>query len=403
MSMNPIRRFFQQESAGGILLIIAALIALVMINTEALSGIYNGLLQTPVVIQIGGFIIAKPLLLWINDGLMAVFFFLVGLELKREFMEGALSKPEQVVLPAIGALAGIVVPALIYAWLNHDDPVRMRGWAIPSATDIAFALGIVALLGKRVPASLKLFLMLLAVLDDVGAIIIIALFYTADLSTTSLSVAGVCLVLLFIMNRRNVMDVPAYLLVGLIMWASVLKSGVHATLAGVALAFMIPMRNPRKPKYSPLKALEHDLHPIVAFVILPVFAFANAGVPLEDMSLANLMEPVTLGIILGLFVGKQIGIFTVCWVLVKMKWAKLPEGANWTQLYGITLLCGIGFTMSLFIASLAFEHVGQEYIKPVRLGILTASFLSAVTGFLVLRFAKSSTLTSSNSTASAGH
>ncbi len=401
MSMNLIRRFFQQESAGGILLIIAALIALVMINTEALSGMYNGLLQTPVVIQIGGFVIAKPLLLWINDGLMAVFFFLVGLELKREFMEGALSEPAQVVLPAVGALAGIVVPALIYAWLNHEDPVRMRGWAIPSATDIAFALGIVALLGKRVPASLKLFLMLLAVLDDVGAIIIIALFYTADLSTTSLSVAGVCLVILFIMNRRNVMDVPAYLLVGLIMWASVLKSGVHATLAGVALAFMIPMRNPRKPEHSPLKALEHDLHPIVAFIILPVFAFANAGVPLENFTLASLMEPVTLGIILGLFVGKQLGIFSVCWLLVKMKWAKLPEGASWTQLYGITLLCGIGFTMSLFIASLAFEHVGQEYIKPVRLGILTASFLSAVTGYLVLRFAKSSTLTSSNGTASA--
>jgi len=402
MSTNPIRRFFQQESAGGILLIAAALIALVMINTEALSGMYNSLLQTPVVIQIGGFIIAKPLLLWINDGLMAVFFFLVGLELKREFMEGALSEPAQVVLPAIGALAGIMVPALIYAWLNHEDPVRMRGWAIPSATDIAFALGIVALLGKRVPASLKLFLMLLAVLDDVGAIVIIALFYTADLSTTSLSVAGVCLVILFIMNRRNVMDVPAYLLVGLIMWASVLKSGVHATLAGVALAFMIPLRNPTKPKHSPLRALEHDLHPIVAFIILPVFAFANAGVPLENMSLASLMEPVTLGIILGLFVGKQLGIFSVCWLLVKMKWAKLPEGASWTQLYGITLLCGIGFTMSLFIASLAFEHVGQEYIKPVRLGILTASFLSAVTGYLVLRFAKSSTLNAS-SPANAGH
>ena len=399
MSMNPIRRFFQQESAGGILLIIAALIALIMINTQALSGMYNSLLQTPVVIQVGGFIIAKPLLLWINDGLMAVFFFLVGLELKREFMEGALAEPAQVVLPAIGALAGIVVPALIYAWLNHDDPVRMRGWAIPSATDIAFALGIVALLGKRVPASLKLFLMLLAVLDDVGAIVIIALFYTADLSTTSLTVAGICLVILFIMNRRNVMDVPAYLLVGLVMWASVLKSGVHATLAGVALAFMIPMRNPRKPKHSPLRALEHDLHPIVAFIILPVFAFANAGVPLENMSLANLMEPVTLGIILGLFVGKQLGVFSVCWLLIKMKWAKLPEGASWAQLYGITLLCGIGFTMSLFIASLAFEHVGQEYIKPVRLGILTASFLSAVTGYLVLRFAKSSTLTAS----SAGH
>ncbi len=396
MSSHPILNFFKKESAGGILLIAAALLALVMINTPALSGIYNGLLQTPVAIQIGEFIIAKPLLLWINDGLMAVFLFLVGLELKREFMEGALSEPAQIVLPAIGAVAGIAVPALIYVWFNHDDPTRMRGWAIPSATDIAFALGIVALLGKRVPASLKLFLMLLAVLDDVGAIIIIALFYTAELSTTALTVAGSALVILFIMNRRGVMATAAYILIGVIMWASVLKSGVHATLAGVALAFMIPMRNPKKPKHSPLRDIEHDLHPIVAFAILPIFAFANAGVPLMDMSLSSLMEPVTLGIILGLFVGKQVGIFTISWLLIKMKWAKLPEGATWTQLYGIALLCGIGFTMSLFIASLAFEHVGQEYIESVRLGILTASFLSAVTGYLVLRFAKSNTLTSSD-------
>ncbi len=402
MPINYLRDFLRLESAGGIMLIAAALLALIMINTPALSGLYNSLLQTPVAIQIGEFIIAKPLLLWINDGLMAVFFFLVGLELKREFMEGALAKPVQIVLPAIGAVAGIAVPALIYVWFNHDDPTRLRGWAIPSATDIAFALGIVALLGKRVPASLKLFLMLLAVLDDVGAIIIIALFYTANLSTSALSVAGSALLILFIMNRRGVMATAAYILVGLVMWASVLKSGVHATLAGVALAFMIPMRNPNKPKHSPLRAMEHDLHPIVAFVILPVFAFANAGVPLGEMSMANLMEPVTLGIILGLFVGKQVGVFAISWLLIKMKWAKLPEGASWTQLYGIALLCGIGFTMSLFIASLAFEHVGQEYIKPVRLGILTASFLSAVTGYLVLRFAKSSTLTSS-STTSAGH
>lgn len=395
MSSHPIVNFFKKESAGGIMLITAALLALVMINTPALSGLYNGLLQTPVVIQIGEFIIAKPLLLWINDGLMAVFFFLIGLELKREFMEGALSEPAQIILPAIGAFAGIAVPALIYVWFNHDDPTRLRGWAIPAATDIAFALGIVALLGKRVPASLKLFLMMLAVLDDIGAIIIIALFYTVELSTTALSIAGSALLVLFIMNRRGVMATTAYILVGLIMWASVLKSGVHATLAGVALAFMIPMRNPRKAKHSPLKALEHDLHPIVAFAILPIFAFANAGVPLLDMSLSDLMEPVTLGIILGLFIGKQVGVFSICWLLIKMKWAKLPEGASWTQLYGITLLCGIGFTMSLFIASLAFEHVGQEYIKPVRLGILSASFLSAVTGYLVLRFVRSSTVNDS--------
>ncbi len=398
MPRDTLRRFFQQESAGGILLIAAALLALIMINTPMLSGLYNSLLQTPVVIQIGNFAIAKPLLLWINDGLMAVFFFLVGLELKREILEGSLSSPAQIVLPAVGALAGIAVPALIYAWFNHDDPTRLRGWAIPTATDIAFALGIVALLGRRVPASLKLFLMTLAVLDDIGAIVIIALFFTAELSATALVVAGSSLLILFAMNRRGVMDTAAYLLIGVIMWASLLKSGVHATLAGVALAFMIPLRNPRDPKHSPLHGLEHDLQPIVAFVILPVFAFANAGVPLADMSLASLMEPVTLGIILGLFVGKQVGVFLVSWLLIKLKWAKLPEGATWAQLYGIALLCGIGFTMSLFIASLAFEHVGQEYTESVRLGILSASLLSAVAGYLVLRVASSGTQVSGNTT-----
>ncbi|MCG6935030.1 MAG: Na+/H+ antiporter NhaA, partial [Proteobacteria bacterium] len=379
MVTRVFREFLRLESAGGILLIVAALLALVMINSP-LSDIYNALLRTPVEIRIGTFEIAKPLLLWINDGLMAVFFFTVGLELKREFMEGELSSLSQVMLPAVAATAGIVVPALLYTWFNYDDPVRLRGWAIPSATDIAFALGILALLGKRVPTSLKLFLMTLAILDDVGAIVIIALFYTSNLSLASLSVAGSALVLLFIMNRRGVVSIPAYILVGLVMWASVLKSGVHATLAGVALAFMIPMRDPARPDYSPSRQLEHELHPSVAFVILPLFAFANAGVPLSGFTIAHLLEPVTIGVILGLFVGKQVGVFTVSWLMVKLKWAKLPEGASWPQVYGIALLCGIGFTMSLFIASLAFEYSGQEYIKSVRLGILVASFLSALTG-----------------------
>jgi Na+:H+ antiporter, NhaA family len=385
MVTRVFREFLRLESAGGILLIVAALLALVMINSP-LSDIYNALLRTPVEIRIGTFEIAKPLLLWINDGLMAVFFFTVGLELKREFMEGELSSLSQVMLPAVAATAGIVVPALLYTWFNYDDPVRLRGWAIPSATDIAFALGILALLGKRVPTSLKLFLMTLAILDDVGAIVIIALFYTSNLSLASLSVAGSALVLLFIMNRRGVVSIPAYILVGLVMWASVLKSGVHATLAGVALAFMIPMRDPARPDYSPSRQLEHELHPSVAFVILPLFAFANAGVPLSGFTIAHLLEPVTIGVILGLFVGKQVGVFTVSWLMVKLKWAKLPEGASWPQVYGIALLCGIGFTMSLFIASLAFEYSGQEYIKSVRLGILVASFLSALTGYLVLRY-----------------
>jgi NhaA family Na+:H+ antiporter len=387
MAISYIREFLRLESAGGILLIGAAVLALIMTNSP-LVGLYGALLDTPVAVRIGSFEIAKPLLLWINDGLMAVFFFLVGLELKREFMEGELSTPAQIVLPALAAGAGILVPALIYTWFNYDDPVRLRGWAIPAATDIAFALGIVALLGSRVPNSLKLFLMLLAVMDDLGAIVIIALFYTAQLSATALTVASTCLVILFIMNRRGVMAIPAYLFIGLIMWVSVLKSGVHATLAGVALAFMIPMRNPEKPKYSPLRELEHELHPLVAFAILPIFAFANAGIDLSTMSMSDLMEPVTLGIILGLFVGKQIAVLGVSWLLVSLKWAKIPEGATWLQVYGIALLCGIGFTMSLFVASLAFEYQGQQYIESVRLGIITASLLSAVMGYLVLRLAK---------------
>ncbi len=385
MITNAVRNFLRQESASGILLIIAAVLALIMINSP-LSNIYNGLLQTAVEIRIGQFEIAKPLLLWINDGLMAVFFFTVGLELKREFIEGEMSDLSQVTLPAVGAVAGIAVPALIYTWFNMDDSVRLRGWAIPTATDIAFALGILALLGSRIPTSLKLFLMTLAILDDVGAIVIIALFYTSKLSVVALSVSVTILVILWIMNRRNITNTTIYLLLGLIMWASLLKSGVHATLAGVALAFMIPLRDAKKPDRSPLRELEHDLHPSVAFVFLPVFAFANAGVPLEDMSFSNLLEPVPLGIILGLFIGKQLGIFGACWLVIKLGFARLPAGANWTQLYGVALLCGIGFTMSLFISSLAFEYIGIEYIKPVRLGILVASFLSAVAGYLLLRY-----------------
>ncbi len=380
--------FLKMESAGGIVLIIAAIIALVMINSP-MAGLYNSLLSTPVEIRIGDFEIAKPLLLWINDGLMAVFFFTVGLELKREFMIGELSTPSQIVLPAVAALAGILVPALIYVLLNVDDPVRLRGWAIPSATDIAFALGILALLGSRIPASLKIFLMTLAILDDVGAIIIIAIFYTSELSVLSLGIASTALVILFIMNRRGVTSIPAFLFVGLIMWASVLKSGVHATLAGVALAFMIPLTDRNNPDNSPLRELEHELHKPVAFFIVPIFAFANAGVPLTGLGWDDFLQPVTLGIILGLFVGKQVGVFVVSWVLIRFRLASLPAGASWPQLYGVALLCGIGFTMSLFIGSLAFEHLGQEYFKPARLGILVASFLSALVGYLVLRFSTS--------------
>jgi len=378
--------FLARESAGGILLVIAALLAMLFINSP-LAGLYTALLDTPVAIQIGAFKIAKPLLLWINDGLMAIFFFSVGLELKREFLEGQLSSLDQIVLPAVAAVAGILVPALFYFLLNQDDPVRLRGWAIPTATDIAFALGIVALLGKRVPTALKLFLMTLAILDDVGAIVIIALFYTSDLSLLSLSIAGSALVVLLALNRLKVADIPTYLFFGVIMWASVLKSGVHATLAGVILAMLIPMRDAKKPDYSPLLELEHSLRSTVAFVIVPIFAFANAGVPLAGFTFAHLLEPVPLGIVLGLFLGKQLGVFGAAWLVVRLGLARLPVGVTWFQFYGIALLCGIGFTMSLFIASLAFESVGQQHIEAVRLGILVASSLSAVAGYLLLRHA----------------
>ena len=383
--ISLVREFLKLESAGGLLLVIATILALVMKNS-AYSDWYAALLNTPVNVAIGEFQIAKPLLLWINDGLMAVFFFIVGLELKREFLEGELSNRSQIVLPAFAATGGMLVPAAIYAYINWGHPVTMNGWAIPAATDIAFALGILALLGPRVPVSLKLFLMALAILDDVGAIIIIALFYTTELSTLSLTTAGICLFLLIYLNKRGVTHLPIYLFIGAIMWASVLKSGVHATLAGVFLAFTIPLRDAKDPKHSPLRQLEHELHPSVAYVILPLFAFANAGVPLAGMTIKALLEPVSLGIILGLFVGKQLGVFSFAWLAIKLKLATLPDKVSWTQLYGAAVLCGIGFTMSLFIASLAFEHEGQEYIRQVRLGILVASLMAAVAGYLLLRF-----------------
>ena len=368
--ISLVREFLKLESAGGLLLVIATILALVMKNS-AYSDWYAALLNTPVNVAIGEFQIAKPLLLWINDGLMAVFFFVVGLELKREFLEGELSNRSQIVLPAFAAIGGMLVPAAIYAYINWGHPVTMNGWAIPAATDIAFALGVLALLGPRVPVTLKLFLMALAILDDVGAIIIIALFYTTELSTLSLTTAGTCLLLLVYLNKRGVTHLPIYLFIGAIMWASVLKSGVHATLAGVFLAFTIPLRDAEDPRHSPLRQLEHELHPSVAYVILPLFAFANAGVPLAGTTIKALLE---------------LGVFSFAWLAIKLKLASLPDKVSWTQLYGAAVLCGIGFTMSLFIASLAFEHQGQEYIRQVRLGILVASLMAAVAGYLLLRF-----------------
>jgi NhaA family Na+:H+ antiporter len=383
MVLSAIREFLRAESAGGVLLLFAALAAMVFANTP-LDVFYDRFLETEIELRYGQFHITKPTLLWINDGLMAVFFFLVGLELKREILEGELSNVRQVALPALGAVGGMAAPALFYAAVNWHDSVAINGWAIPAATDIAFALGVLTLLGDRVPVSLKVFLVTLAVLDDLGAIVIIALFYTAQLSVSALVAAAACLVILAILNVRGVVSIAAYLLVGLVLWTSVLKSGVHATLAGVALAFTIPMHDPKTGK-SPLHTLEHDLHPPIAYGILPIFAFANAGVTFEGMSLRSLIEPIPLGIAGGLFVGKQIGILAFAWLCVRLGLATLPTGVRWRHLHGVALLCGIGFTMSLFVSSLAFEHSGQEYSAYTRLGIISGSVLSALAGYLVLR------------------
>ncbi len=387
--VSLIREFLRLESASGILLLIAAVLAMLAENS-ALNSYYDALLGTPVEVRIGELSIAKPFLLWINDGLMAMFFFVIGLELKREMLEGQLSDPTNVALPALAAIGGMAVPATIYALVNLGDPLALKGWAIPSATDIAFALAVLTLLGKRVPNSLKLFLVTLAIVDDFGAILIIAVFYTADLSLQSLAIAGLALAILAILNRQGVTRIAPYLLVGLVMWAAVLKSGVHATLAGVLLSFFIPLRAVGKNGQSPLRELEHDLHPTVAFVILPLFAFANTGVPLAGLGWESLFQPVPLGIALGLFFGNQIGVMGVSWTVVKLGLAKLPSGVGWAEMYGVSMLCGIGFTMSLFISSLAFEQGAVDFAVNDRLGILAGSILSALSGYFWLRWRFSS-------------
>ncbi|MGH8484851.1 MAG: Na+/H+ antiporter NhaA [Pseudomonas sp.] len=378
-------RFFQLEAASGLLLIAAAAMALI-INNSPLSYLYNGLLDVPVVVQIGALKIAKPLLLWINDGLMALFFLLIGLEVKREVIDGHLSKPSQIILPGAAAVGGMVVPALIYWFLNKDNPAAVAGWAIPTATDIAFALGVLALLGKRVPVSLKLFLMTLAIIDDLGAIIVIALFYSGELSSLSLMLAGACLVGLIAMNRLGVVKLGPYMVVGLILWVCVLKSGVHATLAGVTLALCIPLRT-RNAETSPAQSLEHALHPWVAYGILPLFAFANAGVSLAGVTLESFTHYVPMGIAIGLLLGKTVGVFGLTWIAVKLGVAALPAGANWGQVLGVAILCGIGFTMSLFVGSLAFVPGSSEYAGMDRMGILTGSILAAVIGYTVTALA----------------
>jgi len=379
-----IKEFYERESSVGILLMLVTVAALILKNS-ALSGVYNIFLQTPVEVRFGALQIAKPLLLWINDGLMAVFFLLVGLEVKRELLRGSLSSWSQAALPVIAAIGGMAVPALIYVGFNYKEPSGLHGWAIPTATDIAFALGILSLLGNRVPPSLKIFLLALAIMDDLGAIVIIALFYTSQLSLVSMSIAAVSLAALFVLNRAGVVRRAAYILLGVVLWVSVLKSGVHATLAGVALAFMIPLDAREDGDSYPLaEKLEHDLHPWVSFMILPLFAFVNAGIDLRGLSLVQLAAPVPMGIMLGLFVGKQAGVFLFSWAAIRMRIASLPAGSSWRQLYGIALMTGIGFTMSFFIDSLAFvDDTIYEYAD--KLAILLGSLLSGIAGYLVLR------------------
>ena len=386
MTKAIFRQMQQQGILGGILLVTAAAFAMIIANS-GLKGYYNDFLNMPVVLQIGAFIIQKPLLLWINDGLMAIFFFLIGLEVKREVVEGKLSSPDKVILPAVGAVAEIAVPALFYYFFNMDDPQAVQGWAVPSATDIAFALGVFAVFASKVPLSLKLFLLSVAIFDDIGAIMIIAIFYSQDLSTLSLIVAALGLTILFILNRTKVPYQAAYIIVGVIVWAAVLKSGVHATLAGFVLALFIPINVKTQDDNPMLINMERGVEPWVAYLILPLFAFANAGVDLSNVGLNALFDPVTLGIIAGLFVGKQLGIFGFCWVVIKMGFAKLPEGSNWLQFYGVCALCGIGFTMSLFIGSLAFETAEPEYFEKVKLGVLVASLMSAFVGAMLIHFA----------------
>lgn len=384
-SSGIIQEFLKLESAGGILLMGAAVVAMILANSP-LDKFYSAILELPLQVRIGAIDIAKPLILWINDGLMAVFFLMIGLEVKREILEGELSTPAQVVLPGVAAVGGMLFPALVYVWFNHGDPYVLKGWAIPTATDIAFSLGILSLLGKRVPLTLKIFLTALAIVDDLGAILIIAIFYTADLSMLALIMGGICIAAMVIMNYAGVTRIAGFSLLGIIMWVCVLKSGVHATLAGVAMAFTIPLRAVDEDGHSPAKHLEHTLHPWVSYAILPIFAFANAGVPLAGISFDALLQPEAMGVIAGLFLGKQVGVFGLSWLAIKLKFAKMLEGANMMQIYGTSVLTGIGFTMSLFIATLAFDDPSAaELLKINRLAILIASILSAAWGYIVLR------------------
>ncbi len=383
--MKHLEAFLKNESTSGILLICAAILALILSNS-AFSGTYESFLHLPVGIHVGSLHLDKSLYHWINDGLMAIFFLLIGLEVKREVIEGDLSSIKKASLPVIAAIGGIIVPAMIYLYFNQNNTLASSGWAIPTATDIAFALGILSLLGKRVPVSLKIFLMALAIIDDLGAIVIIALLYTSNLSMLSLVTAASAIVVLIALNLFGVSKKAAYFIVGIILWVSVLKSGIHATLAGVILAFTIPLnaKDKHKQSISPVKEIEHGLHFWVAFFILPLFAFVNAGINITHISLAQMSGSVPIGIMLGLFVGKQLGVFGFSWLAIKLKLAELPKDCSWSQFYGVSVLTGIGFTMSLFITSLAFTD-GTAFHYTDKLAILIGSCASGFVGYFILK------------------
>jgi Na+:H+ antiporter, NhaA family len=382
-SLGRLLEFLRLEAIGGLMLAAAAAVGLIWANAPG-ADLYQRMLSLPVSLRVGDAGLAKPLLLWVNDGLMAIFFLLVGLEIKREVIDGELSTRDRLALPVLAAVGGMAAPALIYVSINFSDPAAIRGWAIPAATDIAFALGLAALLGGKAPASLKILLSAVAIIDDLGAIVIIALFYTSELSIISLGLAGVGLAALVALNRAGIMRLAPYMLVGIFLWVCVLKSGVHATLAGVALAFAIPIGDEHS-GVRPLYQLEHALHGWVAYAILPIFALANAGVSLTGMTLATLMKPIPLGIIAGLVLGKPIGVMSAGFVGVRLGIAELPAGLGWPQFFGMALLTGIGFTMSLFIGSLAFEEVAQQ--TNIRLGVLIGSLVAGLAGYLALALA----------------
>jgi Na+:H+ antiporter, NhaA family len=378
---KPFKWFFKLEAASGLILLIAAIIALFISNSD-LSDLYFNTLEKYLFIGINEFGLKLSIHHWINDALMAIFFFFVTLEIKREFLQGELSNIKQALLPIIAAVGGMVVPALFYIIINFDNPETINGWAIPSATDIAFSLGVLSLLGSRVPVSLKVFLTALAIIDDLGAILIIAFFYSGDLSVPYLSLILLSYILLLILNKFSVKIFLPYLLIGLCMWFFTYKSGIHATIAGVLLASSIPHRI-KKHDFSLLVKIEHSISPYVAFLIMPIFAFANAGVNLEGLSLSSLMAPVPLGILLGLFFGKQIGVLLFSYISVKLKFADMPNNSNWLSIYGVSILTGIGFTMSLFVGNLAFIE-NTQYIDGVKIGVLSGSLLSTIFGFLLL-------------------